>query len=238
MALILSAFAPLTSFADILQIHPTQDATANAGDPNTNYNGTTLTLSGENAAQQRAYLEFDIGAEGVCGTINTAAVFIKQFGKGTNPGNYTNDIHLANTTFDETTLTYNNAPTFQSTVIDAKAIPADGVYGQWDITGLSSDNPITFTLQDTLDFVLKYSNETGGSNDYSQYRSQSYGTPTDRPYLEIDYTPGSCGGSSSGSSSGFGTSTIIYNPNQDFANGMWFFLFGFGFIILLFKGRK
>ena len=49
----------------------------------------------------------------------------------------------------------------------------------------------SFTWGDEVSLILKEDSENNGTDSYKLFRSKEFGTPADRPYLEVTYTPGS-----------------------------------------------
>lgn len=111
--------------------------------PTTNYGSSTFMATGRASAPggdtYRSLLKFDVS--GVSGTV-TQAILVLHFENTGSPGGYPGQediaVHEATSTWAESTVTWNTAPTFNPVAEAVTAIYSEGFY-EWDVTSLVSD---------------------------------------------------------------------------------------------------
>jgi len=123
-----------------------------------------------------AYLKFD--TTGLAGAVNSAT--LRLFGLVASPANESpknDDVHgVADTTWSETTITYNNRPIPDGAVLDSQAISGNTLKAyNWNVVGWASGHfggPIAFAVQEATQGALSH-----------LYRTHEWTTDSQRPKL-------------------------------------------------------
>lgn len=178
---------------------PSADARVDSYFPTTNYGTVNSLAAGLTTTPftMRTYMSFELNyLRGR--NISSAYLYLRNYFT-TGVVNFT--VNLANASWNETTITWNNQPTFSTVNRTINTFSGFGVWRRVDVTNLT--RMIAEGRRD-YGFVLADANESvaGNHNVYFQSREDA----TLKPYLEVTY----------GSSSNFGfVKTIPYNLTQD-----------------------
>lgn len=128
-------------------VRPSADAYVNNGYPNRNF-GTATVLSVDATPKKRAYLKFNV--TGITKPVRKARLWV--YPNSSQSSGW--DLHrTANTIWSETGITFNNAPSYNSTVIGNSARTTAGTWTLVDVTGVVNANG-------TYAFVLKTNGDT------------------------------------------------------------------------------
>jgi hypothetical protein len=152
----LATFPTATSRpALVLTFNPVADNHVDSSQTS-NTSGTAPALRTDAAPAIHSYLRFNV--EGVEGTVTSATLRIyanSASGGGLNIGS------VADNSWDETTITYSNAPTFGSIVSAADAFQADA-WLSIDVTAFVSGNGlVSLVLTSTSDTAISFSSREG-----------------------------------------------------------------------------
>jgi hypothetical protein len=164
------------------EISPIQDTYISESQPDSNFSTTNdLRVLAGNTVNQRSFIKFKFKFPS--GTqINQAKLKLFNF----NPSSVTRTYELRNVDggWDESSLTWNNQPSVNSTPIDSQA--STGGWMMWDVT------------TDVTDFALGNANNgwrLGDSQEgtpltyLSRFRSNNHVNPLTRPVLDINFVP-------------------------------------------------
>lgn len=173
------------------------DTYASSSEPDTaHYNATTTKVGINDSKVYRGYLKFELPTQiGVSDRVVGAWLQLTPYLTDTAYADYTTmaekapviEAHAVTSTWNKTTLTWNNAPSHDSTVLDYDIIgPKDDATAyrryEWDITDLVDD---WYTSGNNYGVVFKYDNETSyGSNMVANFVSSNV-TNTDKGYYPV-----------------------------------------------------
>lgn len=160
-------------------LYPTDDAYVKENKPDNNYGDETslkVWRSGNN--RERVYIQFNLSSLPSGITISSATLELYRYdgGSSTTIGTY-----MVSTSWDEATITWNNAPTIDD-MIDSISVDSLDGYKNWTVTSVAS---AAYLGSGILNMALKATSETGNYHQY--FRSKEAGTDQ-RPVLEIIYT--------------------------------------------------
>lgn len=118
------------------------------------------------------------------GTINGIRLYL--YNNGGSGGSDLN-AYANNSTFTESTVTWNTAPTYSTTIIDSiDASSTSAGWRYWQLQGTGATNPLSKTWGDTISLRLRFGTQSGATKSYHFKTKES---SSNQPYLEIDYTP-------------------------------------------------
>mgnify|MGYP001448504334 CR=1 FL=1 len=172
--------------AGTMKIYPIDDAyTTGGSQANTNFENFNLRVGNDqNHGKHRSYLKFDLSS------LNGLSVTNAKL--GIDPvihiGTVTVEVHpLSSDSWNENTITWNNAPSHDSEVIDSRTISSNNGI-EFDVFSLvgEPDNILSIALIDSQESV---------SNKYVQFFSSNNNEEMLRPYLEVTFggeVPSSC----------------------------------------------
>ena len=142
------------------------DSYVTADTPTTNY-GLSTALRSDGSPILRSYLRFDLGS--VQGTITRATLRLLP-----NANHSGIEVHrTSNSTWTETSLTYNNAPFFDAAIVASSGALKTGVWSSMDVTSALTGGAVNFVLTTT---------SSTQSNIWSRQSVNS-------PYLVIETSP-------------------------------------------------
>ncbi|AVX21580.1 hypothetical protein SAMN02745885_01671 [Carboxydocella sporoproducens DSM 16521] len=158
-----------------------QDAYIWQRNSTTNYGATSIIRVGWNSAYGvpwRGLVQFDIS--GITGDITSATLSLYAY---TVSGSQTVNLHKVTSAWSESTITWNTAPGFDSSVVTAKNISAVG-WQDFDITVL-----VQGWKTNGNNFGVLLKQDTESNSNYCDFASKEYTTDTAlRPKLIITYT--------------------------------------------------
>jgi hypothetical protein len=161
-----------------MKIYPIDDAyTTGGSQANNNFNNFNLRVGNDqNQGKHRSYLKFDLSLFDEL-TVTNAKLGIDPV---IHIGTTTVEIHpLSSDSWNENTITWNNAPSHDSEIIDSRTISSNnGV--EFDVFSLidEPDNTLSIALIDSQESV---------SNKYVQFFSSNNNEEILRPYLEVTF---------------------------------------------------
>lgn len=176
--LALTLIFPLAVSAAIYEIVPTADSFVNSLYPNTNY-GTDERLYahfGSNSTK-RTFLKFDLTGLPTGETITGASLFLHT--DGGVQGLAVDSHYVANDTWKEDLLTWNNQPIYNTPAMNS----TETVHGwmNWSI-------PMETLTADTnglLSVLIKLQDESGDSATATFYSREAVIKPAELPYLSV-----------------------------------------------------
>ncbi len=178
LAILISLFAN-NLMADVVIIYPSDDTYVNSNLPNDNFGSSNTIYVGEGI--RRSYLKFNLSSIPSDKTIvSTRLRLDTNFSTLTYPEIGAH--YLLADAWDETTITWNNAPTgFNPTATDTVTIVIDESF--WTVTDDVDD---TYRGDGVYSVVMKLSNEA--SSTAAGFWSSEIGIPDFYPYLEVNYS--------------------------------------------------
>jgi hypothetical protein len=177
--------------ADVVTIYPSDDATVDSYSPGTNYGSSSSVSAGYgvlSAGVRRAYLKFDLssvpaGRKIVSARVRLDASYVSIPAPGLGAH------YLADDTWGEGTITWNNAPTvFEANASDTVTVSIDVDY--WTVTEDVFD---AYRNDGVFSVVMKSTNE--GSATAAIFYSQEAILSDWWPRLEVEYVVEYSGGS-------------------------------------------
>jgi hypothetical protein len=174
--------------ADTATLYPTDDASVSQDNPDANFGSSNTVYVGYSGAWVNTLIKFDLSSY-TGATINGAYIRLYVYG---HYGDFPTDmvrITMNDADWSEGTVTWNNKPGFNGQI----NLTAPGTYGWWEVY-------VTNWVQDMVDgtepnygFQI-YQNDT----DYALFLMYTKENSTNRPTLEINYTPSAVESSSLG----------------------------------------
>ena len=168
-----------------------KDSWLDENNPTTNHGTAALLGIGYRSATSkisRGIFQFDLTGIPQGSTINSATFSI--YATGTDEGesgNRTYEVHYVTQSWDESTVTWSNQPTFDATVEDSVVVTAN-------TTGFKTFSSMATVVQEWLDgdqtnygIVVKVNNETLAPS--MNYATSDNATAANRPKLVVNYTP-------------------------------------------------
>jgi chitodextrinase len=156
-----------------LTFAPAADAYVYAGSPTTNF-GASTTVQVDNSPVKRTLMKFSVAGTNGC-TVSKATLRLYDVNAATKGG----DVHrLPDTSWQEGTVTWNNQPSPDPTVVASLGAVAPGNTYAVDVTPLvSGDGVVSLML-------------TSPSSDGADYASREATTAAQRPQLVVDCAAG------------------------------------------------
>ena len=142
---------------------------------------------------QRSLIGFTLPT--VAGTITDVKLKVYSLNNRSqnNTARYVN-AHQLNADFTESTVTWNNAPSYNATVVGRASVTQVAGWYTIPLMGSGALNPLTLNWGDYVKLLLKADIENTSYDVYLQFSSKEYTTDVNlRPYLEITYTSASTG---------------------------------------------
>jgi hypothetical protein len=181
---------PTTTALSMKVFYPVEDAyTTDGSKAGVNFNNANLIVGNDqNTGKHRSYLKFDLSP--LAGkTIYNATFSIYPLFPVNSP--LVNLYYVSNDGWKESTLNWNNAPGFNSTVVDSKTISV-GSRALFNVNSLinESDNKLSIAL---------VSADENTQNKYANFYSKDLNTAGNSgsefywPYIEVNYDNGSGG---------------------------------------------
>ena len=168
---LLACFAPSRAETQIIYIVATEDATVKVNNPDINY-GSEVEIKIWKNLREDGFLFFNISS--IMKSNFTSAMLRIEVGMSTAT---TVQVYPANDTWDENTITWNNAPSFNSSIECSATFPVSCVTRYINVTSIVKNwtaglPNYGFYLRTTINGLAFHSKEAS--------------TPSYRPTLEID----------------------------------------------------
>jgi len=174
--IIMTAIILPTTMAGTIKLYPTHDAYTDHSEPNNNFDNFQLKIGYDsNTGKHRTYLKFDLSQlDGL--TINNAVLSIDPIFTS----NHFNAelYYVPSDSWNEGSVTWNNAPIPDQTITDSKLI--------------NSGNRVDFNIMslinepDNILSVVLVSTQESTSNVYTQTFSTNGGDNSYWPYIEVE----------------------------------------------------
>jgi hypothetical protein len=141
---------------------PTKDAMVKVAAPTTNFGtATNLQCSGQSGFAKQMFLQFNVTGLPTGATIVSATLKINATTTAT--GRTITSHSVSNTTWGETTITWNNKPAL-GTARGAATSYTAGQYTSWDVTGgVTGNGNVTFGLDSTFSGDTSFNAREAGS---------------------------------------------------------------------------
>lgn len=165
--------------------------------PNSNFDNSQLQVDIGNSVPDmvRSIMEWTLSSDPGGGIISDVQVDFDVTNSADSSSGKNVNLQELTATFIESQATWNDRITatawstaggdFSATVVDSIALPGVGTMTLF-LMGASATNPLTLDWSDTVDFILKFDNETwGGSRDLILFDDGSGTTP---PVMTITFT--------------------------------------------------
>jgi hypothetical protein len=171
--------------------------------PNTNYGSSEgMYIYRDVSVSQKGRLVMEWTLSSGSGTITDVKLYLLASFAANSPTNI--DVHELTQAFTELGVTWNKydgtnnwatpGGDYSATIIDTvTATIVAGNWYNWVLMGTGATNPLTLNWGDTFDVLLKFNDEGGIPAWQAAFRTKEWGTPADRPYIEITYTVGVVG---------------------------------------------
>ena len=140
-----------------------------------------------NAAKAHAFFKFDLSS--IPATEQIVSVDFYAYCNHVGGGNVTTDkadIHYcSDDSWSDSTLTWNNQPSYDTTVLDGFYIPTENTWYSWDVSPVATMNP-----DDTLTLVIDGNYEDGGGSTFfwRDFEADEY-SGTNEAYIVVKTTP-------------------------------------------------
>jgi hypothetical protein len=160
-----------------------------SGYVNNNYGSNTIITIYNYAGWQIQHSLLNFTLPMLSGTITdiTLNMYSDTVRSYNDPAIYVN-AHLNNSDWTEGTLTWNNAPTYNATVIGQTPFKQVAGWYVIPLMGSGALNPLSLNWGDSVNLRLKASVENSSYKAQATWYSKEYTTdPSKRPYLEITY---------------------------------------------------
>ncbi|MCK4656728.1 MAG: DNRLRE domain-containing protein, partial [candidate division Zixibacteria bacterium] len=188
--------------SDSLVFYPTQDATVDQIYPNNTHGleDWLVARRGGTGFRLDALVQFDLNTIPTGAAIDSATLgFYYDHYQDGNPSGKNLTVHLNTGSWNESTVTWNNAPGYNATVIASSTVPGSASWMEWDVTN---------SVQDMVDGVVSNDGwrviDPSGGGYFSMIYFPSKEYVTIKPYLRIvrktvafDCVPGDADGSGS-----------------------------------------
>jgi len=167
-----------------LTINVSEDTFSYEASPNTNYNGFgMLQINNKTGNRERIFVKFNLSQIPANATIQEAKLYLYWYGtvQGSPAGKQL-DAHHVTANWSETTLTWNNSPTYEATAIASANFPSS--YG-WIIFNVASDlQAIVNGSKSNYGWMIKYNYESPSlAGDVANIRNKE--SATNIPYLYV-----------------------------------------------------
>ncbi len=150
--------SPTSSVSTIMQFSPSADSYTDASSPNTN-KGTSTQIRIDNSPVVNSYLRFEV--QGLNGSVTSA--ILRVYANSSSSAGY-QLYRIPDTSWGETTLTYNNAPPFGSQAGSMAAFSA-GTWTSVDVTPLITGNgAYSFALTGKSSTAVSLASRESGAN--------------------------------------------------------------------------
>jgi hypothetical protein len=142
-----------------MTLNPVADAYVSSSSPTSNY-GSATALRVDGSPDVHSYLKFDV--QGLPAGITKATLLL--YANSTLPAGI-NLNAVADTGWDEKTITYNNAPAYNSTATSSSGAIKTTGWVTLDVTPLIGGNGmVSFTVTSTGSTAINLSSKEAGSN--------------------------------------------------------------------------
>lgn len=167
-----------------------------SGYVNSNYGSNTLGYIYNYSGWQIVHTLMNFTLPTVPGTILDVRLWINCLtDRSFNSGYLYIVAHELDADWAEDTVTWNNAPTYDSTVIGRFQMPGYAGWQSIPLMGPEALNPLTLGSGDTVNIRIKSDVESSHYNGQAQWASKEYTDDTSlRPYLEVVYETEGGGG--------------------------------------------
>jgi hypothetical protein len=148
----------VTPIQTMFVFSPTDDSYVASNAADKNY-GSSAKVRIDGSPELNGYLLFDV--QGVIGTPSVAT--LRLWANSPAPSGY--EVHeVGDTTWDESTITYNTAPTFDPIVVGASGPITAGTWTEVDVTGfVLGDGLVGFAITDPVSRALSLSSKEGAN---------------------------------------------------------------------------
>ena len=137
-------------------LFPTDDAFVWSKKPNDNYFDNAALRVRKTSKTQIAFFKFDLS--GVSGTVSRATLRLRCVDGGPDGG----EVFLVSNDWDETTLTWNNAPALTGAALDAAGAVTAGQTVTFDVTAaVTGAGVVSFAVKNASRDVVMYSSKEG-----------------------------------------------------------------------------
>jgi len=161
------------------------DSWVKEDNPNGIYGGSvTLYLRDEVDGAKRAFLDFDLTS--IHGIVTSAILTIKRYAGGGGSGYSTHFSLYRTTSFDESTLTWNNMPAQGAYIESTTGFPIVS-----EFTSVNLTNYVNQQVGSHVYFIFRFDvdNSPDPYYNYYDFRSSEYTVEADRPTLVVNYIP-------------------------------------------------
>lgn len=165
----------------------TDDATVdeiNKGTNNGSFYGVIVRCMNLNPGELDALLRFDVNCIPAGATVKSATLGLYYFHNNDDPaaGRQLNVYHITKA-WDEGTVTWDNRPSYNATVIDSAYVPGSYGWMTWDVTNSVQE----FVDGTKTNYGWQVMDVETSGNSMIYFYSKEYGTdPNKRPYLQLD----------------------------------------------------
>ena len=166
-------------------LQPTDDARVYFASPGTNYGSRTeIRVRGSGSNAYESYLQFAV--TGVSGTVTSAK--LRLFVTNGSPDG--GDVYVVDNSWDESTITANNAPGISGSVIVSAGTVTAGAYIELDVTSaITGNGTISFGMQSGSSNSALYSSKEGANPPELMIQSSGGGGGSVAPTLAKSFSP-------------------------------------------------
>ena len=188
LAMAIFVVPAVVSGSSTVYLAPSHDAYVHSGESTTTHNSGDLYVGDENynepAVICRSYLMFDLSAIPSGKQINSAKLFLRTWGVGPNPAIVVGSCYLNDDSWNENSITWNNAPTGYGTPSDTQTCNNSATWYNWNVTSAAK----TAYQGDLLLSEVLVSNTEGGHQWVGFCASEHYDPQFVTPYLEVTFS--------------------------------------------------
>ncbi|MGG4499024.1 DNRLRE domain-containing protein [Brevibacillus reuszeri] len=163
-----------------VQISSSSDSYVDSNQPSVNFGSSQFLYTSYSEA---SYLKFDLTTIPQNAVIFSADLYAYLYSGSTGTGSPVVTISLVTGSWDESTLTWNNKPLTESTVLDRKIINKNQQYYSWNVSNSVKNHVIN--PSQNHGFVLRY--EADGTIRASYPTFYSSNSASNKPYMAINY---------------------------------------------------
>lgn len=153
--------------------------------------GTSTNTAGRHTAgsvgQARIFMKFNISSIPSGVIIDNATLYINNYGVYSGGAEDGIDVHyVSNQIWIEETLTWNNQPSYNPSILDTNTVTTAGIWYEWNVTDAVKTDYDAENINSS--FMAKA--KTEGVYGHHTFRSKEWGDTSLRPYLNITYSEG------------------------------------------------
>jgi len=188
LAMAIFVMPAVVSASSTVYLLPSHDAYVHSRESATPHNTGDLYVGDENynepAVVCRSYLMFDLSAIPSGKQINSAKLYLRTWGVGPNPAIVVGSCYLNDDSWQESTITWKNAPTGYGTPSDTQTCNSSATWYNWNVT---AEAKIAYYGDLKLSEVLVSSSE--GEHQWAGYCASEHNDPElVTPFLEVTFS--------------------------------------------------